>query len=80
MTRALSCLSAMLLMTLAVAAQQPFDQQGRPNRNQPGPWDNDVLVYRVGTAGAGEQIATFPRAGVPTVARLDATGPPRRRL
>ena len=70
MTRALSCLSAALLMTLAVAAQQPFDPQGRPNRNQPGPWYNDVLVYRVGTGCAGERVATFPRAGVPTAARL----------
>jgi len=57
-------------MTLALTAQQPFDPQGRPNRNQPGPWDNDVLVYRVSAEGAGEQLATFPRAGVPTLARL----------
>jgi hypothetical protein len=48
----------------------PFDPLGRPNRNRSGPWDNDVLVYRVGQEGRVAQLATFERAGVPTVARL----------
>jgi xylan 1,4-beta-xylosidase len=48
----------------------PLDAQGRPNRDRPGPWDNDVLVYRVSSSGKPEQVATFERAGVPTVARL----------
>lgn len=39
--------------------------------NRPGPWDNDVLVYRMGTNGASEKLATFERAGVPTLARLE---------
>src|SRR5882672_9050581 len=43
---------------------------GPPNRNRPGPWDNDVLVFRVGTNGAPEKLKTFDRAGVPTLARL----------
>ena len=37
---------------------------------RPGPWDNDVLVYRVDPDGAAAQIGTFARAGVPTLARL----------
>jgi hypothetical protein len=47
-----------------------FDVQAQPNRNQPGPWDNDVLVYRVAPDGRVAQLATFERAGVPTVARF----------
>src|SRR5205823_4987995 len=43
---------------------------GEPGRNGPGPWDNDVVVYRVGGGGEAEKVATFERAGVPTVARL----------
>jgi DNA-binding beta-propeller fold protein YncE len=35
-----------------------------------GPWNNDVLVYRAGAGGSLEKLATFERAGVPTVARL----------
>ena len=58
-----------LLVTFA-AVQQPFDPAGRPNRSQQGPWNNDVRVYRVGADGTTEHLATFERAGVPTVARL----------
>ena len=35
-----------------------------------GPWDNDVLVYRVGPGGKVTQVATFERAGVATIARM----------
>lgn len=42
----------------------------RPGPEQPGPWDNDVLVYRVTASGAASKVATFERAGVPTVARM----------
>ena len=35
-----------------------------------GPWNNDVLVYRIAADGTSEQLATFERAGVPTLARL----------
>ena len=55
---------------LAQNEPPPFNPQGQPNRNRPGPWDNDVLVYRTDTGGKVEKLATFPRAGVPTVARL----------
>lgn len=37
---------------------------------RPGPWDHDVLVYRVGTNRVAEQIGKFERAGVVTVTRL----------
>ncbi|MBM3882365.1 MAG: exo-alpha-sialidase [Verrucomicrobia bacterium] len=41
-----------------------------PDTSRPGPWDHDVLVYRLSGEGRVEQLATFERAGVPTVARL----------
>ena len=64
-------LIAVVLAALpSLRAQQPFDSPGRPNRSQPGPWDNDVLVYRVPAEGPVEHLATFPRAAVPTLARL----------
>jgi hypothetical protein len=55
-----------LILTLAVSAS------AQPNRPPPGggPWNNDVLVYRVATNGTPERLATFERAGVPTLARL----------
>jgi len=57
-----------LLIAFALFAQ-PIP--GRPDKNRPGPWDNDVLVYRVGEDGRAEKLATFDRAGVPTLARLN---------
>jgi hypothetical protein len=41
-----------------------------PDRTQPGPWDNDVVVYRARHDGRVEQLAIFERAGVPTTVRL----------
>lgn len=35
-----------------------------------GPWENDVIVYRTTRDGNVARVATFERAGVPTVARL----------
>jgi len=43
---------------------------GRPNRQRPGPWDNDGLVFRVTADARIEKLAVFGRAGVPTAARL----------
>src|SRR3954447_23428061 len=58
------------LLVLARGEAQ-FGGPGRPDRDgRPGPWDNDVLVYRVRDDGRSEQLASFPRAGVPTVALL----------
>ncbi|MFO0934329.1 MAG: hypothetical protein U1E39_16705 [Planctomycetota bacterium] len=48
----------------------PFDGAGRPNRDRPGPWDSDVRVARVARDGAVTPLATFPRAGVVSLARL----------
>jgi hypothetical protein len=48
----------------------PFPNNGRPRNNPNGPWNNDVLVYRVSASGTVEKAATFERAGVPTIARL----------
>ena len=61
---------AALAFPAAAPEAPPFNPQGRPNRNRPGPWDNDVLVYRLAADGGPEKLATFERAGVPTVARL----------
>src|SRR5688500_15905692 len=70
--RILFTVLVMPAITLTAADRQspPFNEQGRPNRDRPGPWDNDVLVYRTASNGTVEKLATFPRAGVPTVARL----------
>jgi hypothetical protein len=54
----------------APGAMRGPGQPGPPNRNGPGPWNNDVLVFRVTPDRRSEQVATFERAGVPTVARL----------
>lgn len=54
-------------------APQPFDQQPpRPMQQdqQNGPWNNDVLVYCATADGKTEQLGTFERAGVPTIARF----------
>jgi len=45
-------------------------REGPAGVRGPGPWDNDALVYQVGRSGQVTQIATFARAGVPTLARL----------
>lgn len=70
-----SSLVAMLIALSSAAVAQPsapvpFSAPGQVNHNRPGPWDNDVLVCRVATNGAPEKLATFERAGVPTLARL----------
>src|SRR5215203_930439 len=43
---------------------------GGSERNRPGPWDNDVWVYAVANNRTSTRVATFERAGVPTLARL----------
>jgi hypothetical protein len=43
---------------------------GAARDGRPGPWDNDVVVFHLKTTGEMERIATFERAGVPTIARL----------
>lgn len=73
-------LAAVLLLALVQPPQggqpaPPADAPPKPRKvlpgpDTPGPWDRDVLVYRVGADGSPAKVATFERAGVPTVARL----------
>jgi hypothetical protein len=61
-----AALPALLLrLLLSFAHAQPG-----PRTGQPGPWDQDIVVYRVPLRGASEKVAVFPRAGVATAARL----------
>ena len=50
--------------------QRPRVNAGRQPLPAQGPWNNDVLVHRASPAGDVTKIATFERAGVPTIARL----------
>lgn len=50
--------------------QAPNDFRPPPPLNADGPWNRDVIVYRVSVSGVVEKAATFARAGVPTIARL----------
>lgn len=45
-------------------------QRSETNVNAHGPWNQDVVVYRVEANGIAMKIATFERAGVPTIARF----------
>jgi hypothetical protein len=49
-------------------AQRENPPATRANEN--GPWNNDVIAWRVSGGGAVEKVATFERAGVPTAARM----------
>jgi hypothetical protein len=67
-----SVLGAFLATAISSPAQlPPGDPLGNPNVSRPGPWDNDVLIFRVATNGSTEKVAMFERAGVPTLARLN---------
>ena len=41
-----------------------------PALDRPGPWDNDLLVYRISPDLEATRVTSFPRGGVPTLARL----------
>ncbi|HEY2574038.1 MAG TPA: sialidase family protein [Verrucomicrobiaceae bacterium] len=47
-----------------------IDQPRTSPEDRPGPWDQDVLVYRVLADGKIEPAITFERAGVPTMTRV----------
>lgn len=64
LTRLSSCFPA-ALAAAALAAAQPL-----PPPDRPGPWDQDIVVYHVPARGSPETLATFPRGGVATAARL----------
>ena len=52
-------------------APNDFEPKGPPrNADADGPWNHDVLAYRVSSGGAVAKVATFERAGVPTIARM----------
>ncbi len=51
----------------------PNNFEGQPapqNFNADGPWNRDVIAYRVSASGEVENTTVFERAGVPTIARL----------
>lgn len=48
----------------------PFPPAKQETRPQNGPWNNDVIVYRVRADGGSERLASFERAGVPTLTRM----------
>ncbi|MFO0829095.1 MAG: deiodinase-like protein [Phycisphaerales bacterium] len=80
--RHLACIG--WLAIIAPATAQTTSQTGTPttahrdaegteqrtNDERPGPWDSDVGVYRVESGQSPATLATFPRAGVPSVARM----------
>ena len=70
----MDCLRLLLTSSLAFrAAAQPAHEAGAPGSSragQPGPWDNDLVVYRVSSDLDVTKVTTFPRGGVPTLARL----------
>lgn len=67
----LMCIAVLFtaIVTMALAQDRPHARPGAPETD--GPWNRDVIVYRVSPAGDVERAATFERAGVPTVARLN---------
>lgn len=63
------------MLAVAVSAfgaepERPAGGAGLPRPGTPGPWDQDVLVYHASSNGVVHKTATFERAGVPTIARL----------
>jgi hypothetical protein len=61
----------LLPFVLLAGRSEGQDVSSRPEwRHRPGPWDQDVLAYRITTNGSAERLAVFERAGVPTLAQL----------
>lgn len=61
---------ALCVGVLACAAGASLFARQRPQAGVPGPWNNDILVFRAHPDGRVEALATFPRAGVSTLARM----------
>ncbi len=59
-----------MLVGAALGAASPAAAQFPPPADRPGPWDQDIVVYRVPARGTPELLTTFPRGGVATAARL----------
>jgi hypothetical protein len=67
-----TCAAWLLPFALLAGRTEGQDVSSRPDwRHRPGPWDQDVLVYRITTNGLAERLAVFERAGVPTLAQLN---------
>jgi hypothetical protein len=49
---------------------RPNAQSPGEMRQRPGPWNNDVLLFVVAAKQESKRSGQFPRAGVPTLARL----------
>jgi hypothetical protein len=60
----------MTLCLLAFTGPVSVARAVQPPQPGPGPWENDVHVYRVGRDGAVAKLAAFDRAGVATLTRL----------
>lgn len=52
------------------AQERPPRPLQEPPRQRPGPWDQDIQVYRLGADGLARVVTTFERAGVATITRL----------
>ena len=62
----------LLVATLMLAACSPLAHAQTPSAGEgPGPWDQDVALWRVGAEDSGALLHTFHRAGVPSLARLN---------
>jgi hypothetical protein len=69
----MACKHFALVALACVFGTGALAQQGQPRRpmaGQPGPWDNDILIFHVDQQGRSKPLATFERAGVSTVARM----------
>lgn len=70
--------STVVMAQIAQRDSIPFNSNNKmppqkevPDHTSPGPWDSDVLVYRANVNGEVDKLATFERAGVPTIARMN---------
>lgn len=70
MTAANHCSLSLVITLLFTQGVFAAGQPNQPNANNPGPWDADVIVYHSGSGTKIEKLATFERAGVPTIARM----------
>lgn len=64
---------AIAIASLASLASHAFSQASAPKlprTDGPGPWDHDIVVYRMCPPQPPQKLATFPRGGVATAARL----------
>lgn len=68
--RFLLAIASLASLVPRAAAQAQPPARKLPRTDHPGPWDHDILVYRLPRSGSPQKLATFPRGGVATAARL----------